>query len=81
MKPDEREFLLRLWEHHQTVERCGPGWKRADDIAAEIGMHSKRCHYLLGKWTGKRNVWNYGVTARTGWFDEGAPAYVEKARR
>jgi hypothetical protein len=64
MKADERRLLVELLKKRP---KFGP--PRADEIAAGIGIHPKRCQYLLEKWT-SRGWWNYGVSARTGWFEQ-----------
>lgn len=71
MKTDE----LALWDACWQL-RPKPGQDTIyafvyPDITSLIGMHPNRAFYLLGKW-GKRGLWNWGVSARSGWFTEKA---------
>jgi len=38
----------------------------AREIGASLGIHEKRVHYLLDKWT----WWDCGVSVGTGWFSD-----------
>ncbi len=68
MKSDERAFLEALRAEHQHVPYRRVGTPvPADEIGEEVGLSAKRVDYLLEKWT-QRGWWEYGVSARTGWF-------------
>jgi len=66
MKPDEAALLV-------LVSECGmharPRGLMADELAEIIGMHWKRCYYLLEKWN-RRGWFSSGVSARTGWLED-----------
>lgn len=64
MKDDERAALLALFRSH---DRRPYSDRRllADETVNFV--HPKRLGYLLEKWTDK-GWWDYGVSARTGWF-------------
>ncbi len=76
MKPDERALLTAL-----RADRAQPGRTGtfADEIGDGLGMHHKRVQYLLYKWA-DRNWWEYGVSARTGWFTENGWKATEAAQ-
>jgi hypothetical protein len=65
-KQDELDLLELL-----TLERPEPNSSNffASDYAERLGIHWKRCQSLLLKWTDRR-WWEYGVSARSGWFTE-----------
>lgn len=66
MKQDERDLL------REALKSAGQGNKPTvfvDALGASIGIPSKRVHFILAKWCDK-GWWNYGVTARSGWFDD-----------
>jgi hypothetical protein len=66
VKPDERALLDAL-----RVDRAGPFLPGtfADAIGNHLGIHHKRVYYLLCKWA-DRDWWEYGVSARSGWFTD-----------
>jgi hypothetical protein len=59
MKPDERAFLL-------AVAAMPPGEYARDVINRDgLGIHHKRCWYLLRKWA-RKGWYDYGVTLDLG---------------
>lgn len=68
-KPDEILLFRRM-----RLERGHPMGRRlfVDEVGAELGIHAKRVEYLLDKWS-ERGWWDYGISARTGWFTRDAP--------
>lgn len=71
---DERDLFNLL-----KRERPSSGFPGAetfvDHYADRLGMHWKREYYLLDKWT-RKGWWNYGVSARGGWFEDKAPDHL-----
>lgn len=73
-KPDEVALynalrLLTGGEAHYGIARSG---RFADEVARDLGIPEKRATFLLDKWS-DRGWWDYGVSARTGWFTPEAP--------
>lgn len=52
-----------------------PGLYFVKDAALFLGIPEKRMFGLLLKWSG-RGWWDYGVTARSGWFTPEAPEAI-----
>lgn len=80
MKPDERAFLLLVYERGKVFK--GEDWQLRDglfprDLIPYSGLHYKRAWYLLGKWSAK-GWYDYGTTLDSGWLTpEGAKAAQE----
>lgn len=66
MKADERRFLEALFSLHEG-KPYNYRFHTADGIGDDCGLAPKRSFYLLMKWS-RRHWWDYGVSARTGWF-------------
>lgn len=66
MKPrdDEMRFRQAIAERVRNGEHA---WAR--EIAAELGLNTKRAYYLCLKWSDK-GWWEYGVNALAGWLTE-----------
>lgn len=73
-KPDEVALFNALRVSARTNARSPnrQPLEFADAVGATLGIHPKRVEALLWKWT-KRGWWNYGTSARGGWFEEEAP--------
>lgn len=80
MKPDEREFLLKLASiqvpHYGGGIRLAPR-EFATDVGVEMGIPINRVVYILKKWSNK-DWWNYGVSLRTGWLTKKGLAKAEE---
>ena len=63
MKDDERALWEWLWDKRVVNKSHDP----ATDFAEAHGMSEKRLYRILFKWS-DRNLWDYGVNARWGWF-------------
>lgn len=74
-KPDEIKLydLLRELHNHKPYQHTS---EFAEVIGESIGIHWKRTHSLLYKWSDK-GWWNYGVSVRTGFFEPDAPDSLE----
>lgn len=46
------------------------------DLSGFLGIHENRAQSILLKWDSK-GWWEYGVSARMGWFTNDAPAALE----
>jgi hypothetical protein len=77
MKDDEKQLLQALLEHHQWEPYSRARSEFADAIAQRRGIHDKRSYCLLSKWTDKK-WWEYGVSARSGWFTPEGIAELKK---
>ncbi len=66
-KPDEIALYAALRNRGNGDDR-----PLADEVGARLGIHHRRVLALLEKWT-SNGWWNYGVSARTGWFESEAP--------
>lgn len=75
MKKDERELLIEL-ARIQFKQRRSDSDAFATDVGRRLGMHWKRTNYILEKWT-CRDLWDYGVSTRTGWLTEAGLAFAE----
>jgi len=73
-KPDE----LALYAALRVTHSYPPDINRrpANEVAQEMGMHANRLHAILEKWD-DNDWWDYGVSLRTGWLTEDAPAVLE----
>lgn len=65
-KPDELA-LLELLKSGMKRPYNTLGVAFVYGCAAAVGMHENRLHYILEKWA-DRGIWEYGMSARTGWF-------------
>lgn len=43
-----------------------PSWQMADEIAKRLGIPNIRSYQIITEW----DFWEYGVSARTGWFSD-----------
>jgi hypothetical protein len=83
MKDDERRLLLAVaglrpsWPF-QPIPVDRRMWPR--DIIPTIGIHCKRCWYLLKKWS-RKGWYDYGVTVDLGWLTEKGKEVAENAKQ
>lgn len=77
-KPDEVALYAELQRIHGGPYKNGEpgGVPFADEIGERLGIHYKRTHALLEKWS-RVGWWNSGVSLRSGWFEPGAPGEIE----
>lgn len=78
MKEDERALLAALCG---TVRPGGSHDVHTTDplpyeTAERLGVHWKRAEGFYRKWT-RKGWWNYGVSARTGWFTDAGLAALD----
>jgi hypothetical protein len=66
IKDDEKRFFRELMEKRQAPEIDAPN---AIEIAEQLGIPEKRAYFILDKWSGARDIWNYGTNPRGGWFE------------
>lgn len=69
MKEDERKLLLAIL----AIQRPAGSWRKSGDqwprdAIRNIGIHYKRCWYLLNKWAGRLDWYEYGVCLDLGWL-------------
>jgi hypothetical protein len=67
MKADEIALLQLAAAVHEGPYKCNKEAPFIDALGALLGMHTKRSHYLAGKWCDK-GWWDFGTTLRSGWF-------------
>lgn len=68
-KPDEIALFRRAAAIHGGPYHSHKSVPFIDAIGEELGIHPKRSEALASKWTA-RDLWDYGVTTRSGWFTE-----------
>lgn len=78
VKDDEKQLFKTLKKYgyyeqgygdHVSPEEYRKNKRFVDEVARELGIPDKRSYSILMKWSG-RGLWNYGVSARTGWFED-----------
>lgn len=75
-KADEIALYVTLRQRAPGSEHSGrPGLDFVMDTALFLGIPGKRLYALLLKWAA-RGWWDYGVTARSGWFTREAPEAI-----
>lgn len=73
IKPDE----LALFKALRSLPTCQPGVCAIIKTLASLGIHENRGHRILMKWS-DRDWWDYGVSARGGWFTDTAPVELSE---
>ena len=72
MKRRDEALLMACLRRHRPTPSY-PIRISALDVGRLAGIHPKRVHYLLVKWT-RQGIWDYGVAPESGWFvDQDAP--------